>query len=160
MDVQNDYSETWFFSLDLKNVYFHIQIAPHHRRFVIFVFEVEAYQYTVMPFGLSLAPRTFTKCMDVTLSALRQMGVCILNYLDDWFILAQSEAELLAHRSLLLSHLERLGLRINFTKSSLSPSQRTLFLGAVFDSVHMRVAVAPDRTLAVQQLAASFKFGA
>ncbi len=82
-----------------------------------------AYQYTVLPFGLSLAPRTFTKCMDAALSPLRQMGIRILNYLDDWLILAQSEVELLSHRTLILSHLECLGLRVNFAKSALSPSQ-------------------------------------
>ncbi len=48
----------WFCSLDLKDAYFHIQIAPHHRRFLRFAFEGVAYQYTVLPFGLSLAPRT------------------------------------------------------------------------------------------------------
>ncbi len=90
--------------LDLKDAYFHIQIAPHHRRFLRFAFEGVAYQYTVLSFGLSLAPRTFTKCMDAALSPLRQMGIRILNYLDDWLILAQSEVELLSHRTLLLSH--------------------------------------------------------
>ncbi len=117
---------------------FHIQIAPHHRRFLRFAFEGVAYQYTVLPFGLSLAPRTFTKCMDAALSPLRQMGIRILNYLDDWLILAQSEVELLSHRTLILSHLERLGLRVNFAKSALSPSQRISFLGTVLDSAHMR----------------------
>ncbi len=53
----------------------------------------------VLPFGMSLAPRTFTKCMDSALSPLRQMGIRILNYLGDWLILAQSEVELLSHRS-------------------------------------------------------------
>ncbi len=62
----------WFFSLDLKDAYFHIQIAPHHGRFLRFAFEGVAYQYTVLPFGLSLAPRTFTRCMDAALSPLRQ----------------------------------------------------------------------------------------
>ncbi len=57
-------TEDWFCSLDLKDAYFHIQIAPHHRRFLRFAFEGVAYQYTVLPFGLSLVPRTFTKCMD------------------------------------------------------------------------------------------------
>ncbi len=33
----------WFFSLDLKDTYFHIQIAPHHRRFLRFAFEGVAY---------------------------------------------------------------------------------------------------------------------
>ncbi len=49
----------WFASVDLKDAYFHIQIAPHHRRFLRFAFENTAYQYSVLPFGLALAPRTF-----------------------------------------------------------------------------------------------------
>ncbi len=150
-------TEDWFCSLDLKDAYFHIQIAPHHRRFLRFAFEGVAYQYTVLPFGLSLAPRTFTKCMDAALSPLRQMGIRILNYLDDWLILAQSEVELLSHRTLILSHLERLGLRVNFAKSALSPSQRISFLGTVLDSAHMRAVIAPERALAIQKLAATFK---
>ncbi|KAL0192323.1 hypothetical protein M9458_010619, partial [Cirrhinus mrigala] len=140
----------WFFSLDLKDAYFHIQIAPHHRRFLRFAFERVAYQFTVLPFGLSLAPRTFTKCMDAALSPLRKRGIRILNYLDDWLVLAQSEAELLSHRSLLLSHLECLGHKVNLAKSALHPSRRISFLGAVFDSAQMRTT----------RLAASFKIGA
>ncbi len=46
----------WFISLDLKDAYFHTQIAPHHTLFLIFAFEGVAYQYKVLPFGLSLAP--------------------------------------------------------------------------------------------------------
>ncbi len=145
----------WFFSLDLKDAYFHIQIE-----FLRFAFEGVAYQYTVLPFGLSLAPRTFRKCMDAALSPLRQMGIRILNYLDDWLILSQSEMELLSHKSLLLSHLECLGLRVNFAKSALSPSQQISFLGTVFDSAQMRAAVSPERALAIQRLAASFSTGA
>ncbi len=95
----------WFMSLDLKDAYFHIQVAPHHRQFLRFAFKGVAYQYKVLPFGLSLAPRTFTRCMDVALSPLRQMGIRILNYLDDWLILAQLEAVSTSHKTLLLSHL-------------------------------------------------------
>ncbi len=102
-------------------------------------------------------PPYFVWCMDAALSPLRQMGIRILNYLDDWLILAQSEVELLSHRTLILSHLERLGLRVNFAKSALSPSQRVSFLGTVLDSAHMRAVIAPERTLAIQKLAATFK---
>ncbi len=52
-------------SLDLKDAYFHIQVAPHHRRFLRFAFEGMAYQYKVLPFGLSLAPCTLTRCGSV-----------------------------------------------------------------------------------------------
>ncbi len=78
-----------------------------------------------------------TRCMDVALAPLRQMGIHILNYLDDWLILAQSEADLTSHKTLLLSHLCCLGLRVNFAKSILSPSQRVSFLGTVIHSAQM-----------------------
>lgn len=42
--------------------------------------------------------------------SLRQVGVHILKYLDNWLNLAQLEAELNTHRSVLLSHLQCLGL--------------------------------------------------
>ncbi len=113
----------WFASVDLKDAYFHIQIAPHHRRFRRFTFEGTAYQYSVLPFGLALAPRTFSKCMDAALSPLRSSGVRILNYLDDWLILAQSRDTLISHIDSLLIHLESLELCVNMQKSVLTPSQ-------------------------------------
>lgn len=85
------------------------------------------------------------------------MGICILNYLDDWLILAQSEDELLSHRSFFLSHLECLGLKVNLANSVLSPSQRISFLRTVIDSVQMKAVVTPECALGIQQLAASFK---
>lgn len=51
--------------------------------FLKFTFDGVVYQNTVLPFGLALALRTVTKCVDAALSSLRQMGVHILNYLDD-----------------------------------------------------------------------------
>ncbi len=88
----------WFASVDLKDAYFHIQIAPHHRRFLRFAFEGTANQYSVLPFGLALAQRTFSKCIDAALSPLRMSGMRILNYLDDWLILDQSRDKLIRHR--------------------------------------------------------------
>ncbi|MGL5393635.1 MAG: hypothetical protein ACRDA8_20035, partial [Shewanella sp.] len=40
----------WFFSLDLKDAYFHIQIIPRHRPFLRFAFDRKNYQYIVLPF--------------------------------------------------------------------------------------------------------------
>ncbi len=51
-------------SVVLKNTYFHIQIAPHHRRFLRFALEGTAYQYPVLLFKLAFATHTFSKCMD------------------------------------------------------------------------------------------------
>ncbi len=124
-------------TVDLKDDYFHIHIAPHHRLFLRFAFERVAYQHAVLPFGLFLALDTFMKSIDVAFSPLRQMGICILNYSDDWLVLARSERELAAHRELLLSHLERLGLVIIPHKSQLLFSQRAVFLETILDSAQM-----------------------
>ncbi len=53
--------QDWFAAIDLKDAYFHVSILPRHRPFLRFVFEGRAYQYKVLPFGLSLSPRVFTK---------------------------------------------------------------------------------------------------
>ncbi len=92
----------WFAAIDLKDAYFHVSILPRHRPFLRFAFEGQAYQYKVLPFGLSLSPRVFTKVVEAALVPLREQGVRILNYLDDWLILAQSRRQLSAHRDLVL----------------------------------------------------------
>ncbi len=74
----------WFVTIDLKDAYFHILVVHRHRRFLRFAFGGKAYQYKVLPFGLALAPRTFTKCMDAALAPLRLQGIRVLNYMDDW----------------------------------------------------------------------------
>ncbi len=53
--------QDWFAAIDLKDVYFHVSILPRHRPFLRFAFEGRAWQYRVLPFGLSLSPRVFTK---------------------------------------------------------------------------------------------------
>ncbi len=49
--------------VDLKDVYFHIQISLHHMRFLMFALKGTAYQYPVLLFELALFPCTFSKCM-------------------------------------------------------------------------------------------------
>ncbi len=99
--------------------------------------EGRAYQYKALPFWLSLSPRVFTKVVEAALVTLREAGIRILNYLNDWLILAQSRALLCEHRDMVLSHLSRLGLQVNREKSKLSPTQRISFLGMELDSVNL-----------------------
>ncbi|KAL0161741.1 hypothetical protein M9458_045466, partial [Cirrhinus mrigala] len=138
-------SEDWFVTIDLKDAYFHVSILPQHRKFLRFAFRGEAYQYRVLPFGLALSPRTFTKCVDAALVPLRIQGIRILNYIDDWLILAESESLAVRHRDVVLAHMKTLGLRLNAKKSVLSPSQRTTYLGVVWDSATMQARLSPAR---------------
>ncbi|KAI2647549.1 Transposon Ty3-G Gag-Pol polyprotein [Labeo rohita] len=138
-------SEDWFVTIDLKDAYFHVSILPQHRKFLRFAFRGKAYQYRVLPFGLALSPRTFTKCVDAALAPLRLQGIRILNYIDDWLILAQSEQLAAQHRDVVLAHMKELGLRLNAKKSVLSPLQRTTYLGVVWDSTTMQARLSPAR---------------
>ncbi len=114
-------------------------------------------QYRVLPFGLSLSPRVFTKVVEGALTPLREVGVRILNYLDDWLILAQSREQLGDHRDLVLRHLSQLGLRVNWEKSKLSPVQRISFLGVELDSVSMMARLTEERAQAALNCLSSFR---
>ncbi len=139
--------EDWFVTIDLKDAYFHVSIIPSHRKFLRFAFGGETFQYRVLPFGLALSPRTFTKCMDAALVPLRLQGVRLLYYIDDLLILAQSREIAVWHRDVILGHIWCLGLRLNTKNSVLSPFQRIKFLGVVWDSTTMRAQLSPARML-------------
>ncbi len=149
--------QDWFTAIDLKDAYFHVSILPQHRPFLRFAFEGRAWQYRVLPFGLSLSPRVITKVVEGALNPLREVGVRILNYLDDWLILAQSREQLGEHRDLVLRHLSQLGLLVNWEKSKLSPVQRISFLGVELDSVSMMARLTEERAQAVLNWLSSFR---
>lgn len=54
----------WFATIDLKDAYFQIPIWQGHWRFLRFGFEGRIFEFCVPPFGISLAPQTFTRCMN------------------------------------------------------------------------------------------------
>ncbi|KAL0152047.1 hypothetical protein M9458_052651, partial [Cirrhinus mrigala] len=141
--------QDWFAAIDLKDAYFHVSILPRHRPFLRFAFEGRAYQYKVLPFGLSLSPRVFTK--------VAEGRIRILNYLDDWLIMAHSRDLLCEHRDLVLQHLSHLGLWVNREKSKLSPVQRISFLGVELDSVNMTACLTNERTQSVLSCLKSFR---
>ncbi|KAI2664149.1 ORF V: Enzymatic polyprotein [Labeo rohita] len=144
--------QDWFAAIDLKDTYFHVSILPRHRPFLRFAFEGRAYQYKVLPFGLSLSPRVFTKVTEAALSPLWRMGIRILNYLDDWLLIAHSRDLLCKHRDLVLRHLSHLGLQVNWEKSKLSPVQRISFLGVELDSVNMTARLTNERAQSTQNI--------
>ncbi len=147
----------WFAAIDLKDAYFHVSILPRHRPFLRFAFEGRAFQYKVLPFGLSLSPRVFTKVVEAALVPLREAGIRVLNYLDDWLILAQSRVLLCEHRDTVLGHLSRLGLWVNWEKRKLSPVQRISFLGMELDSVNLTARLSVERAQSMLNCLESFQ---
>ncbi len=107
--------EDWFAVVDLKDTYFKVSITQavldtgrsHGLRSRPWLSESS-------PSGLSLSPRVFTK---VALSLLWEVGIRILNYINDWLIIAQSRGQLCDHRDLVLWDLSQLGLQVSLEKS-------------------------------------------
>ncbi|XP_067305338.1 uncharacterized protein [Pseudorasbora parva] len=152
-------SEDWCVTIDLKDAYFHISILPQHRQFLRFAFGGEAYQYRVLPLGLALSPRTFTKCVDVALAPLQLQGVHVLNYISDWLVLAKSKQLPVQHRDAVLAHMRVLGLRLNGKKSVLAPQQSTTFLGVVWDTKRMSARLSPPRIKTILDTVNQIKLG-
>ncbi len=125
VQVQNVYFETNRATDQIRGLVCHDRsqgrILPNHSKFLKFVLGGRAYQYWVLPFGLVLSPCTFTIFVDVALAPLRLQGIRIMNYIDDWLILAQSHQLAVWHRDVVLAHMKELGLRLNAKKSVLSP---------------------------------------
>ncbi len=73
-EVPTALSDSSFYkkSFALMDAYIHIQIVPYHRPFLRFTLKGVTYPFTALPFVLSLAMHTFTKCMTTALSPLRQ----------------------------------------------------------------------------------------
>ncbi|XP_061491494.1 uncharacterized protein LOC133388926 [Rhineura floridana] len=88
-------------SIDLKEAYLRVPICIDHRKFLRFAFGSQHFQYRAMPFGLSSAPRVFTKVLLTLVAYLRLQGVHIYPYLDDLLIRARSRE--LTHRHLTLT---------------------------------------------------------
>lgn len=135
----------WFVTVDLKDAYFHVPITPQHRLFLRFHFEGRSFQFKVLPFGLSLAPRVFTKCMREALAPLLQQGMRILPYLDDWLLCAQSPAQAKVNTQRLLNHISALGLSVNFEKSKLQPMQSIDFIGIHLNSISQQACLTQGR---------------
>ena len=135
----------WFTSIDLKDAYQHIPVYPPHRKFLRFGFEGQVYEYTVLPFGMSLSPRVFVKCTQAAIAPLRQEGIRIASYIDDWLLSAGSEREVHHHTNRVVSHLTSLGFTLNLEKSVFTPSQRTTFIGITLDSIALKAWMSQER---------------
>ena len=73
-------------SLDLKDAYYSIPIAPQHRKFLRFEFTGQLLQYTCCANGLSSCPRLFTKVLKPALTMLHKQGHIATAYIDDIYV--------------------------------------------------------------------------
>ena len=119
----------WLVKLDLKDAYFAVPIHQEHCQYLQVQWKGVTYQFNCLPFGLSSAPRVFTKIMRPVIAWLRQLGCRIITYIDDNLIMASTKEEAANLAELAVALLEALGFIVNRTKSVLVPCQEMQFLG-------------------------------
>ena len=128
-------------SIDLTNAYFSIPVAEEHRCFLRFVWLDKLYQFTVLPNGLSSAPRIFTKILKPLFAHLRQLGHITCGYIDDSFIMGDSYDTCLASIRATHDLFKALGFCVNYDKSVLRPTRQIEHLGFILNSVNMTVSL-------------------
>ena len=135
----------WMARIDLKDAYFAVPVCPSDRKYLRFKWQSKSYEFTCLPFGLSTAPRVFTKVLRPVITYLREKGIRCVIYLDDILIMNQDKETLREDVALALTLLEALGFLVNYVKSSLSPVQVLVYLGFAVDSRTRELSQPPDK---------------
>ncbi|CAM4682246.1 unnamed protein product [Leuciscus chuanchicus] len=134
--------------------------CPEHRPFLRFAFQGQAFQFQVLPLGLSLAPRVFTQVISATLAPLQLRGIKILPYLDDWLICAPSREQVISNTEEVLAHIQSLEVfTVNWKKSSIQPQQQVKFLRLYFNSITMEACLTPQRIEGLEKALGHFQKG-
>lgn len=145
-------------SIDLKDAYFLVPIHIKHRKYLRFKFKNKLFQFTCLPFGLSTSPYIYTKIMKPVMHKLRSMGILSVIYIDDLFLIHKSYDKCLVNVNEAINLLEHLGFAINYSKSSITPSQKCKYLGFTINSAEFRLELTEEKKCQnIANLANQFK---
>ena len=126
----------WAVSIDLKDAYFHVPIHVRSRRLLRFAIAtndgLRVFEFRALPFGLTSAPRVFTKVILPLGHHAHLHAVCLLQYLDDWLLRSPNKSLLARQTSWLLDIIRRVGFVLNVAKSQLTPTQRLIHIGVEY----------------------------
>ncbi|KAI9552626.1 pol polyprotein [Daphnia sinensis] len=107
---------TFFSSMDLQSGYHQVPVVDSDRPKTAFITADGLYQFRTLPFGLTNAPGTFQRAMDIILAGLR-WSTCLI-YLDDVIIYSATFQQHLERLRLVLSCLSQAGLKLKWSKCS------------------------------------------
>ena len=135
----------YFSTLDLASGYWQIAMEADSREKTAFVTPDGAFEFTVMPFGLSNAPSTFQRLMQTVLKGFIP-GKC-LDYIDDVLVLGTTFEEHLENLTEVLHRLREAGLKLKPAKCRMMREEVT-YLGYVINKEGLKTD--PRKTEAVR----------
>jgi len=124
-----------FSKLDLRSGYWQVAMAAADSDKTAFQTPFGLFEWKVLPFGVSNAPMTFQRLMDLVLADCREFSI---PYFDDILIYSAESETHMKHLKEVLSRLTRYGLRVNSKKCILGVGE-ILFLGFILSGESLRV---------------------
>ena len=110
---------------------FLVPIHRDHQQWLSFHWQDQDYQFCCLLFSLCSAPLVFTKITHPIVAWLRQLGVRLIAYINDFLLLAPSKEEAHIQTQLMTTVLQALGFLINNKKYILVPCQEIIFLAVI-----------------------------
>ena len=141
--LQNHPHCHWGVTLDLKDWFFHLGLHPQTQRWIRVKGRKQSIQMLALPFGLQSSPFWSHRLSKVILQHLRGLGFVLCWYVDDILLLGESHHHVMSCLMYVLQLLTQLGLRVNFAKSHLIPTQSLIYLGQVIHLAHRSVSSVP-----------------
>ena len=135
----------WMSVVDFCDAYLSMPVNRKFVHLLKFCHKGRILMYIVLPFGLSCAPRLFSKLCRVPLVVLRREGHIVVLYIDDGWICGRTYDDCLNSLRAFLQVFVSLGFLPHPTKCSLTPSQQVVALGFVLNSVTMRISMQPEK---------------
>lgn len=144
--------DMYFISVDLKDAYFSIPMHKEHRKYLKFYWRGRLYEFNCLCFGVSPAPRVFTKVLKPIFSYFRKTGICSFFYIDDSLSMDLDKKSCEGHYRTMTETFESLGFIVNQEKSNPAPSKVITFLGNVIDSEQFKVFLPQEKIQKILQI--------
>lgn len=115
-EILDSLGKAQFFSvLDLQSGYHQIPLHPDSRHITAFSTERGMYQWKVLPFGINIAPASFSRMMKIAFSGLSQS--IAFTYMDDLIVVGCSEKQHIRNLTEVFKSCRKHNLKLNPQKS-------------------------------------------
>ena len=125
-----------FSMLDCNSGYWQIPVAVEDQDKTIFTWHKGTYKYIRLPFGLTNAPATYKRAIDMILSGVR-WNTCLV-YSDDVIVFSRTVKEHVTHLDEAFGLLSRAGVSLKTSKCFLF-QEEVEYLGPIVGRGHIRV---------------------